>query len=70
VKILPPKLPEVGRDAALYRWMNQLRDCIESLKPIESVDMLTSSTNGGVGRRPVIPESVSVNAPSTPPVWQ
>ena len=49
-KAIPNRLPERGPFARLYAWLNQLRDYVESLRPVRSVNTLTNHTSIGVSR--------------------
>lgn len=50
---LPPRIPEVGQWAKLCRWLNQLRDYVQTLKPAMTLDTLVSHTSSGVTRQPL-----------------
>ena len=48
---LPPSLPETGRNGALHGWLNELRDSVRSLDPVEGFNQLVNHTAIGVARQ-------------------
>lgn len=46
---LPPRLPESGKWGALFAWLNQLRDVVDSFKPLPSHNVRVTRTRVGTG---------------------
>lgn len=56
-----PKLPSHRRNLPpeLYTFMVETRDCLRSLYPVNSLDVLTSHTSAGVARKAIAQRTVS-----------
>lgn len=65
---LPPALPETGKFAKLYAWLNQLRDAVIALRPVQSLNVRSSHTAMGVSRQ-ANPSAGDPGTPSNKPVW-
>lgn len=65
---LPSKLPERGKLAKLYAWLNQIRDCVDALKPVQSPNVRTGATAMGVSRQ-ANPSQIDDGSASNKPVW-
>ena len=48
---LPTELPESGRNAALHGWLNELRDAVRSLDPVQGHNQLVHHTAIGIARQ-------------------
>lgn len=46
---LPQRLPESGKWGALFAWLNQLRDAVDSQKPLPSHNVRVTHTRVGTG---------------------
>lgn len=66
---LPDRLPESGKNAALFRWMNQLRASVASLVPVSTVDMKITRSSAGTSSRPTGGRTTTT-ASDSQPVWQ
>lgn len=65
----PRKLPETGRYRALFQWLNSLVEYVESMRPVNNDQSLTTHTRGGVIKEFEGGNS-STTSVSQPPVWQ
>jgi hypothetical protein len=45
---LPPRLNTTGKNAAIYGWLNQLRECVRARTPAQSNRMRVVYTATGV----------------------
>lgn len=57
---LPDVLPESGKFSKLFRWLNQLRSYVDSLKPVQTPNMRIHHSAVGVSHEPTVkPETTS-----------
>ena len=66
---LPDRLPESGKHAGLFRWLNQLRASVASLVPVQTVDMKITRSSIGTSSKPTGGTARATNSDSQP-VWQ
>jgi len=67
--MLPDRLPESGEFAALYAWLNKLRDHAQSITPAATPNALLGVTSMGATRRPVAEPSAPAETPATDARW-
>jgi hypothetical protein len=60
---LPERLSETGKNAALFKWLNMLRDCVMSQRAMPSNQMRVMATKTGTVFESQPKQNISASQP-------